>query len=67
MAGAKAPILGRQVSTCATILASVTLVRALVYCNILRETKLGGWGNEGLKGPTFGQYISVCASIPLGS
>ena len=32
--------------------ACVTLVRALVYCNFLREVRLGGWGNRGPKGPT---------------
>ena len=32
---------GRHVSACATILACVTLVRALVYCNFLREFRLG--------------------------
>ena len=65
--GPKAPILGRHVSACATILACVTLVRALVYCNFLREVRLGGWGSEGPKGPTLGQYFSACATIPLGS
>ena len=49
---------------CATILACVTLVRALVYCNFLREVRLGGWGSEG---PTLGQYVSACGTIPLGS
>ena len=27
---------------CATILACVTLVRALVYCNFLKEVRVGG-------------------------
>ena len=44
-----------------------TLVRTLVYCNFLREVRLGGWGSEGPKGPTLGQYVSACATIPLGS
>ena len=52
---------------CATILACVTLVRALVYYNFLREVRLGGWGSEGPKGLTLGQYVSACATIPLGS
>ena len=52
---------------CTTILARVTLVRALVYCNFLREVRLGGWGSEGPKGLTLGQYVSACANIPLGS
>ena len=38
--------------------ASITLVRALVYCNLLREVRLGGWGSEG---PILGQYVRVCA------
>ena len=33
-------------------------MRALVYCNFLREVRLGGWGSEG---PTLGQYVRVCA------
>ena len=45
----------------------VTLVRALVYCNFLKEVRLGGWGSEGPKGPTLGQYVSACATILLGS
>ena len=48
-------------------IACVTLVRALVYCNILREVRLGGWGSEGSKGLTLGQYVSAFATIPLGS
>ena len=32
-------------------------MRALVYCNFLREVRLGGWGSEGPKGPTLGQYV----------
>ena len=64
MAGAiGAPILGRGVSACTTIsgcvcyyFACATLVRALVYSNFLREVMLGGWGSEGPKGPTIGQY-----------
>ena len=45
----------------------VTLGCALVYCNFLRKVRLGGWGSEGPKGPTLGQYVSACATIPLGS
>ena len=52
---------------CATILTCVTLVRTLVNCNFLREVRLGDWGSEGPKGPTLGQYMSECATIPLGS
>ena len=33
-------------------------------CNLLREVRLGGLGS---KGPTLGQYVSACATIPLGS
>ena len=47
--------------------ACITLVRALVYCTFLREVRLGGWGSEGPKGTTLGQYVSACATIPLGS
>ena len=38
-----------------------------LYYNLLREVRLGGWGSEGPKGPTLGQYVSVCATILLGS
>ena len=64
--GPKAPTLGRHVSACATILRlrALLYLRALVYCNFLREVRLGGWGSEG---PTLGQYVSVCATILLGS
>ena len=66
--GLKRPLtFGRHASVCATILACVTLVRALVYCNFLREVRLGGWGSESPKGPTLGQYVSACATILLGS
>ena len=40
---------------------------ALVYCNFLKEVRLGGWGTEGPKAQTLGQYVSACATIPLGS
>ena len=40
---------------------------ALVYCNFLKEVRLGGWGTEGPKAPTLGQYVSACAIIPLRS
>ena len=39
----------------------------LVVCNFLKEVRLGGWGTEGPKAPTLGQYVSACATIPLGS
>ena len=42
----------QQTNACATIFACVTFVRALVYCNFLREVRLGGWGSRGPKGPT---------------
>ena len=38
-----------------------------VYCNFHRKVRLGGWGTEGPKAPTLGQYVSACATIPLGS
>ena len=34
---------------------------ALVYCNFLKEVRLGGWGTEGPKALTLGQYVSACA------
>ena len=43
------------------------LVLALVYCNFLKEVRLGGWGTEGPKALTLGQYVSACATFPLGS
>ena len=42
-------------------------VLAIVYCNFLKEVRLGGWGTEGPKAPTLGQYVSACATFPLGS
>ena len=56
-----------MVFTKVSLVTLVTLVHALVYCNFLREVRLGGWGSEGPKGPTLGQYVSACATIPLGS
>ena len=32
-------------------------MRTLVYCNVLREVKIGGSGSEGPKGLTLGQYV----------
>ena len=40
-----------------------TLGRALVYCNILKEVRLGGWSTEGPKAPTSGRHVSACATI----
>ena len=40
---------------------------ALAYCNFHAEVRLGGLGTEGLKALTLGQYVSACATIPLGS
>ena len=53
----------QQTNSCATIFACITLVRALVYCNFLKEVRLGGWGSEGPKGPTLGRHASACATI----
>ena len=39
------------------------LVLALVYCNFLKEVRLGGWGTEGPKAPTLGRHASACATI----
>ena len=76
--GPKGLTLGRHVSACATILrlhallylgcvhyyiACVTLVCALVYCNFLKEVRLGGRGSEGPKGPILGRHASACATI----
>ena len=36
-------------------------VLAIVYCNFLKEVRLGGWGTEGPKAPTLGQYVRVHA------
>ena len=40
--------------------ACTVLVRALEYCNFLKEIRLGDWGTEGSKAPTLGQCIRVC-------
>ena len=48
-------------------IACAKLVLALVYCNFLKEVRLGGWGTEGPKAPTLGQYVSACATFLLGS
>ena len=48
-------------------IACAKLVLALVYRNFLKEVRLGGWGTEGPKAQTLGQYVSVCATFPLGS
>ena len=48
-------------------IACAKLVLALVYCNFLKEVRLGGCGTEGPKAPTLGQYVSACATFPLGS
>ena len=34
---------------------------AVIYPNFLKEVRLGGWGIEGPKAPTIGQYVRVCA------
>ena len=38
-------------------------MRALVYCNFLREVRLGGWGSRGPKGPTLGRHASTSTTI----
>ena len=40
-------------------------MRALVYCNFLREIRLGGWGSEG---PTLGQNVRFesCSMLDRG-
>ena len=38
-------------------------VLAIVYCNFLKEVRLGGWGTEGPKAPTLGRHVSACATI----
>ena len=48
-------------------IACAKLVLALVYCNFLKEVRLGGGGTGGPKAMTLGQYVSACATIPLGS
>ena len=30
-----------------------------VHCTCHREVRLGGWGTDGPKGPTLGQYVRV--------
>ena len=39
----------------------------IVYCNFFKEVRLGGWGTEGPKAPTLGQYVSACTTFLLGS
>ena len=51
--------LGQYVKGEYTSVSACTLVHALVYCNFLREVRLGGWGSEGPKGLTLGQYVRV--------
>ena len=48
----------QQTNACATIFAGVTFVHALVYCNFLREVRLGGWGTEGPKVLILDQYVT---------
>ena len=43
------------------------MVCALVYYNLLKKVRLGGWGIEGQKAPTIGQYVSAYATFLLGS
>ena len=37
-----------------------------LYYNYHIEVRLGGWGTEGPKAPTLGQYVNACATFPLG-
>ena len=37
-------------------------VLALVYCNFLKGVRLGGWGTEGPKALTLGQFVRVRAA-----
>ena len=48
-------------------IACAKLVLALVYFNFFKEVRLGGWDTEGPKALTLGQYVSACATFPLGS
>ena len=50
--GLRAPVY----SECATILGCVRHISAC-YCKFLRKVRLGGWGSEGPKGLTSGQYV----------
>ena len=47
----------------ATNVAFVTFGHSLVYCNFLKEVRIGGWGTKGPKSPTLGRHVSVCATI----
>ena len=44
-----------------------TWVCALVCCKFLKDVRSGGWGIEGPKAPSLGQYLYACPNIPLGS
>ena len=51
----------------AALVAWDTWVPDLVYCNFLKKVRSGGWGTEGPKALTLGQYVSACTTFPLGS
>ena len=44
-------------------IACATLMLALVYCNLHKEARLGGWGTERPKAPPLGKHVSACAAI----
>ena len=41
-------------------IACAKLVLAVVYCNFLKNFRIDGWGTEGPKALTLGQYVRVC-------
>ena len=40
-----------------------TQILLLLYCNLFKEVRLGGWGTEGPKALTLGRHVSACATI----
>ena len=40
-------------------IAYAKFVLALVYCNFLKNVRIDGWGTEGPKALTLGQYVKV--------
>ena len=47
--------------------ACAPLVRALVYCNFLKEVSLVRLGTVGPQVPTLGTLLSVCATMQVAS
>ena len=39
------------------------LLLVQIYCNFLKEVRLGVWGTEGPTAPTLGRHVSACATI----